>query len=312
MSSTAGNVIEVRGLVKRYGAVTAVDGLDFSVPEGALFAFLGPNGAGKTTTINVLCTALSRDEGQVTVNGYEVGKQNDEVRRSIGVVFQHSVLDNLLTVRENLDVRAGFYGIRGAALRKRVEYLTEAVSLGEFIDRRYGKLSGGQKRRADVARALIHTPKVLFLDEPTTGLDPQTRLRVWSSISRTQQREKMTVFLTTHYMEEAATADDVAIIDHGRIAAQGTPASLKSRHSGDSLIIVPRHDGRLSAQLTEMGMAFTRSNDTVVVTVRDSMDALTVLKQIEPLVASFEVIKGSMDDVFMSVTGHAIRGEEET
>jgi multidrug/hemolysin transport system ATP-binding protein len=163
-----------------------------------------------------------------------------------------------------------------------------------------------------VARALIHTPRVLFLDEPTTGLDPQTRLRVWSSISQTQQKEKMTVFLTTHYMEEAATADDVAIIDHGRIAAQGSPAFLKSRHSRDSLIIVPRDDARLSAQLTEMGIAFTRRGDTVVVGVRDSMDALSVLKRVEPLVAGFEVIKGSMDDVFMRVTGHAIRGEGES
>ena len=171
------NVIEVKGLRKRYGNLTAVDGISFSVPEGALFAFLGPNGAGKTTTINVMCTTLGKDEGDVRINGFLVGGQDDEVRRSIGVVFQHSVLDDLLTVRENLRVRASFYGIGGAQLKKRIEYLTQAVGLADFIDRRYGKLSGGQRRRADVARALIHTPRILFLDEPTTGLDPQTRLQ---------------------------------------------------------------------------------------------------------------------------------------
>ena len=241
------SIVEVTGLVKRYGELTAVDGISFSVPEGSLFAFLGPNGAGKTTTINVICTGLDKDAGEVRINGFEVGKQDDEVRRSIGVVFQHSVLDNLLTVRENLEVRGSFYRIGEAALKKRIASLSEAVGLEDFIDRRYGTLSGGQRRRADVARALVNTPRVLFLDEPTTGLDPQTRLKVWSSLHEMQGREKMTVFLTTHYMEEAATADDVAIIDHGRIVAQGTPAALKDRYSQDSLLIVPG-TGRESAR----------------------------------------------------------------
>ena len=305
------DVIEVKGLVKRYGKLTAVDGISFRVPEGALFAFLGPNGAGKTTTISVMCTALGKDEWEVTINGYSLDEQPDQVRRSIGVVFQHSVLDNLLSVRENLSVRASFYGIRGARLRARIDHLSEAVGLGEFIDRRYGILSGGQRRRADVARALIHTPKILFLDEPTTGLDPQTRLRVWSSVSEIQRSEKMTVFLTTHYMEEAAHSDDVAIIDHGTIAAHGTPAALKSRHSSDTLIIVPRDHSEIGRVLSEAGLGFTRKNDTLVVPVRDSLDALSVLKRVEAHVASFEVIKGNMDAVFLNVTGHAIRGEEE-
>ncbi|HUI72825.1 MAG TPA: ATP-binding cassette domain-containing protein [Spirochaetia bacterium] len=304
-------IIEVNGLVKRYGSLTAVDGITFSVQEGALFAFLGPNGAGKTTTISVMCTALGKNEGEVRINGFQIGSQDDEVRRSIGVVFQHSVLDNLLTVRENLQVRASFYRIDGARLAHRIDYLTEAISLSDFIDRRYKDLSGGQRRRADVARALIHTPRILFLDEPTTGLDPQTRLRVWSSIAEMRHQEKMTVFLTTHYMEEAATADDVAIIDHGRIAAQGTPASLKERYSNDSLIIVPRDAGSLRKSLEANGLPSTKRNDTLVVPVHDSLHALSVLKQVEPLVASFEVIKGSMDTVFLNVTGHGIRGEEE-
>jgi multidrug/hemolysin transport system ATP-binding protein len=304
-----GSIIEVQGLVKRYGSVTAVDGISLSVQEGALFAFLGPNGAGKTTTINILCTTLDRNEGTIRVNGYDIGTQGDDVRRSIGVVFQHSVLDNLLTVRENIEVRASFYHVTGAELKRRIVFLTEAVGLGDFLDRRYGTLSGGQRRRADVARALVNTPKILFLDEPTTGLDPQTRLKVWSSIHEMQRREHMTVFLTTHYMEEAASADDVAIIDQGRIAAQGTPAALKDRWSTDSLIIVPRDPVAIGRDLEETGHTFTRKNDTIVVPVHDSLDALAVIKRVESRVASFEVIKGSMDSVFMNVTGHAIRGE---
>ncbi len=304
-------IVEVNGLAKRYGNVTAVDGISFAVQEGALFAFLGPNGAGKTTTISVMCTTLGRDGGEVRINGYRVGGQDDEVRRSIGVVFQHSVLDNLLTVRENLHVRASFYRISGERLKKRVDFLIQAVGLSDFIDRRYGNLSGGQRRRADVARALIHAPRILFLDEPTTGLDPQTRLKVWDSLSQMRQQEKMTVFLTTHYMEEAANADDVAIIDRGHIVTQGTPAALKERHSKDSLVIVPRDGSDLGARLLAAGLSFAKKNDTVVVPVRDSLHALSVLKEVEPLVASFEVIKGSMDTVFLNVTGHAIRGEEE-
>jgi multidrug/hemolysin transport system ATP-binding protein len=303
--------ISVKGLVKRYGELTAVDGIDFDVREGALFAFLGPNGAGKTTTISILCTILGRDAGEVRVNGHEVGRQDGDVRRSIGVVFQHSVLDRLLSVRENLKVRASFYGLGAAELKRRIAYLEEAVGLGEFIDRRYGQLSGGQRRRADVARALINTPRILFLDEPTTGLDPQTRLKVWSSLREMQHRERMTVFLTTHYMEEAAGADDVAIIDHGRIVARGSPAALKEAHSKDSLILVPRRPEGIGEVLRGEGLSCTWRADTVVVPVRDSMDALAVLKRIESQVASFEVIKGSMDDVFLSVTGHAIRGEGE-
>jgi multidrug/hemolysin transport system ATP-binding protein len=305
------SIVEVTHLVKKYGELTAVDGISFSVQEGALFAFLGPNGAGKTTTINVICTSLDKNAGEVRINGFEVGKQDDQVRKSIGVVFQHSVLDNLLTVRENLHVRGSFYRIGEAGLKKRITYLCEAVGLEDFIDRRYGTLSGGQRRRADEARALINTQRILFLDEPTTGLDPQTRLRVWSSLHEMQTREKMTVFLTTHYMEEAATADDVAIIDHGRIVAQGTPASLKDRYSNDSLIIVPRQPDGIGRALRERGHSFTMKNDTVIIAVRDSLDALSVLKQVEAHVASFEVIKGSMDTVFMNVTGHAIRGQEE-
>ena len=306
-----GNIIEVKGLVKSYGKVTAVDRIDFVVEEGTMFAFLGPNGAGKSTTINIICTILGKDEGSIEVNGYKSGEQDDDIRRSIGVVFQNSVLDNLLTVRENIEVRASFYGIKGVELKKRISTLIEVVGLGDYINRPYGKLSGGQRRRADIARSLVNTPKVLFLDEPTTGLDPQTRLKVWSTISDMQRQEKMTVFLTTHYMEEAAAADDVAIIDHGRIVAQGSPAQLKAQHSNDLLIIVPKDGKVLEAMLESSCRSFSHKADTIEVPVHDSLDALSALKLLEPEVASFEVIKGNMDTVFMSVTGRAIRGEEE-
>ena len=304
------NIIEVSGLVKRYGSVTAVDGISFTVEEGSLFAFLGPNGAGKSTTINILCTILGKDEGKVLINGHEVGHADDAVRHSIGVVFQNSVLDDLLTVRENIVVRAGFYGLQGSELKKRMNNIIEVVGLGDFIDRRYGKLSGGQRRRADIARALINTPRILFLDEPTTGLDPQTRLKVWTTIQDMQKRDKMTVFLTTHYMEEAATADDVAIIDHGRIAAQGSPAVLKDQYSTDSLVVVPK-DEELAQMLQRDNVKFKAQSDTLVLPVQDSLSALNILKRIEPHVASFEVLKGNMDTVFMNVTGRQIRGEGE-
>ncbi len=305
------SIIEVNNLVKRYGNLTAVDGISFTVEQGALFAFLGPNGAGKSTTINVICTTLAKTEGTVVVNGHELGKEDDAIRRSIGVVFQHSVLDNLLTVRENLEVRASFYGVKGNALKQRIAYLTDVVGLGDFIDRHYGKLSGGQRRRADVARALVNTPKILFLDEPTTGLDPQTRLKVWSSLHEMQRKEKMTVFLTTHYMEEAATADDVAIIDHGKIVAQGTPAALKDQYSSDSLIIVPKDISHMAALLDTERVAHKVKNDTIAIPVKDSLETLAILKRVEPIVESFEVVKGNMDTVFMNVTGRQIRGEGE-
>ncbi len=305
------SIIEVENLTKRYGAVTAVDDISFRVEPGALFAFLGPNGAGKSTTISILCTILRMDQGRVSINGCQVGSRDDDIRRSIGVVFQNSVLDPLLSVRENIAVRASFYGLKGAELKKRLGRVIDVVGLGECIDRPYGKLSGGQRRRADIARSLIHTPRVLFLDEPTTGLDPQTRLRVWSTIADMRRKENTTVFLTTHYMEEAAGADDVAIIDHGHIVAQGSPAQLKERHSSDTLILVSGDGAALRAALDRMGRTYTPSADTLVLPVHSSMDALQVLKAVEDHVASFEVRKGDMDAVFMNVTGRDIRTQEE-
>ena len=227
--------IEVRGLVKSYGQIQAVRGLDFYVERGKLFAFLGPNGAGKSTTVEILSTALKKDQGEVTIGGFTLGREDEQIRASIGVVFQDRVLDDRLTVRENLLFRGSFYGLKGAKLRQAVEQAARDAAALDFLDQRYGTLSGGQRRRADLARALVNRPKILFLDEPTTGLDAQTRRDVWEFIRRMQLETGMTVFLTTHYMEEAAQADYVVVINQGRIAARGTPAQLKEAYAADQL-----------------------------------------------------------------------------
>jgi len=213
------HIINVSNLKKNYGNVKAVKGIDFHVNEGQLFAFLGPNGAGKTTTIDIICTLLKPDSGAVTVNGYTLGKQDDKIRKNIGIVFQDNLLDNLLTVKENLYTRGSFYGLSKKELLVAVEKAARAADVESFYNRPYGKISGGQRRRADIVRALVNTPKILFLDEPTTGLDPQTRKSVWDTIRNLQKGTGMTVFLTTHYMEEAAKADYVAVIDNGQISA---------------------------------------------------------------------------------------------
>ena len=234
-----GNIIEVSGLKKSYGNVRAVKGIDFSVDRGTLFAFLGPNGAGKSTTIDMVCTLLAPDFGKVVIDGFMLGKDDAAIRGIIGVVFQGHVLDPLLTVRENLLTRARFYGITGGRAREAANAAAVAAGAAEFADRRYGKLSGGQKRRADIARALVNTPKILFLDEPTTGLDPKTKGDVWRTITELQRETGMTVFLTTHYMEEAA-ADYITIVDNGEIAVHGTPYELEKRYSTDTMRLKPK------------------------------------------------------------------------
>jgi multidrug/hemolysin transport system ATP-binding protein len=244
-------IIEISNLVKHYGEVKAVDGIDFYVDAGTLFAFLGPNGAGKSTTIDIICTLLKPDSGTVIINGKTISKDDNEIRKEIGIVFQDSVLDNLLTVRENLIARGSFYGLKGEALKNAVTKAAEAVGVTEFIDRPYGKLSGGQRRRSDIARALVNTPKILFLDEPTTGLDPKTRKNVWSTITKLQKDTGMTVFLTTHYMEEAANADYVAVIDQGKIIAKGTPSELREKYSNDRIIITPIDLAKAEEKLKE-------------------------------------------------------------
>ncbi len=301
------HIITVSGLKKSFGNVHAVDGIDFSVEKGKLFAFLGPNGAGKSTTVNILCTALRPDEGDVTVNGFTLGRQDDDIRRSIGVVFQSGYLDHLLTVRENLLIRGSLYGLSGSALKKAVEQAAEQAMATEFFHRPYGSLSGGQKRRADIARALVNTPQILFLDEPTTGLDPQTRHHIWNTISSLQSEKGVTVFLTTHYMEEAARADYVVILDHGKVAAQGTPAELIDRYASDCLKITAADHEALASLLDVQAVRYTYDGGRFVIRLASSLDALPILQQYSHLVAGFEVLNGTMDDAFISITGKEIR-----
>ncbi len=300
-------IIEVHGLSKSYGSVQAVKGVDFQVEEGSLFAFLGVNGAGKSTTIGMLCTLLRPDGGEARMNGYRLGKEDAEIRRSIGMVFQEGLLDPLLTVRENLLVRGGLYSLSGHALRMAAEQAAEAADAVEFLNRPYGKLSGGQRRRADIARALIHTPKILFLDEPTTGLDPQTRRTVWNTVRELQKKQHMTVFLTTHYMEEAAQADFITILGKGSILAEGTPVDLKHQYAKDVLRLFPKDENRLASGLAERHIAFRKSGGAFCVELASTLESVELVRPLLPELVNLEVTNGTMDDVFLNVAGMEVR-----
>lgn len=300
-------IINVSGLKKSYGAVEAIKGIDFYVDKGTLFAFLGPNGAGKSTTIDIVCTLLKPDSGEVVIDGNVLGKDDNKIRSEIGVVFQDNVLDPLLTVRENIYTRGKFYGLSKAQLRVSAENAIKATGVEDFQNRQYGKLSGGQRRRADIARALVNTPKILFLDEPTTGLDPQTRKSVWETIRNLQKEREMTVFLTTHYMEEAANADYVTIIDNGLISAKGTPSELKEKYSSNNLKISTKDINEVIAVLNKMNRKFTINADLITVPILQSKEAIAILNSCENYIESFEVLSGTMDDAFINITGKEIR-----
>ena len=301
------HIIQIDHLSKSYGDVQAVKDISFFVEKGKLFAFLGPNGAGKSTTINIICTFLKPNAGTVLVNGFSLGKQDDGIRQSIGVVFQDGLLDNLLTVEENLYVRGALYGLSGKALKDAVNQAIEAVSIESFAKRRYGKLSGGQRRRSDIARALITQPEILFLDEPTTGLDPHTRRAVWDTILDLQKTTGMTVFLTTHYMEEADGADYVIVIDDGRIAAKGTPTELSEKYAQDKLYLNPIDMDKVKAYLKEKKVKYSRVADNLIVPINDPFEALPLVEGCRDLLKGFEVTVGSMDDAFIGITGKELR-----
>ena len=301
------DVIKVNNLTKKYDNLTAVNNISFTVKEGDFFAFLGPNGAGKSTTINILCTILERTKGDVEINGYKLGKDNDEIRNSIGVVFQNSHLDNLLTVLENIKTRSSFYNISEEDFNKRLDYIALLIGIQDILHRPYGKLSGGQKRRVDIARALINEPKILFLDEPTTGLDPQTRKKVWEVLEEIQKRNKTTLFLTTHYMEEASNADKVAIIDNGKIIVNETPMKLKEKYTTNVLKILPIDENKLLKYLDKNKYEYIKRVDVVEVYVKISLESLKILKEIENNLSNFEVLEGNMDSVFINLTGKGIR-----
>lgn len=296
------HIIEIEHLKKSFGDVKAVNDLSFNVRQGELFAFLGVNGAGKSTTISIICGQLDKDAGNVTVCGESIEHGLDKIARRLGVVFQNSVLDQALSVRDNLRSRAALYGINGADFKKRLAELAELLDFGDLLGRTVGKLSGGQRRRIDIARALVHKPEILILDEPTTGLDPQTRKLLWEVVSDLRKKENMTVFLTTHYMEEAADADYVIILDSGKIAAEGTPLALKNRYTGDFITIY----GLTNAQIDELDMPHESLRDAIRVAVPDTAAATALIIKHPDLFRDYEITKGKMDDVFLAVTGHML------
>ncbi len=298
------SIIRINDLRKSFGDIKAVDGLSFRVERGELFAFLGVNGAGKSTTISMICGQLKRDGGDISVCGCDIDRDPEPIKRKIGVVFQNSVLDKALTVKDNLKSRAALYGISGKKLEERLAAVSELLDMGGIMNRPVGKLSGGQRRRADIARALMHDPEILILDEPTTGLDPQTRKMLWDAVRRLRDSEKLTVFLTTHYMEEAADADYAVIIDSGRIAAEGTPLELKNRYTADSITLY----GVGESDAADLGYPVTVLRDAVRISVPDTGAATKLIISRPELFRDYEIIKGRMDDVFLSVTGKKLNG----
>ena len=299
-----GNVIEIQHLYKSFGEVKAVQDLSFRVKEGELFAFLGVNGAGKSTTINILCGQLRKDGGSVKINGFEPTENPEKVKRALGVVFQNSVLDKALTVYENLESRAALYGIHGRAFKDRLQELSGMLGFGDLLRRTVGKLSGGQRRRIDIARALLHRPDILILDEPTTGLDPQTRKTLWDVVDNLRKTENMTVFLTTHSMEEAADADYVVILDSGKIAAEGTPLTLKNTYTGDFITLYQVSE----EEIRSFGRPYEALRDGYRVPVENTEKATQLILQHPAIFRDYEITKGKMDDVFLAVTGKNLMG----
>lgn len=299
------DIIRIDGLNKAFGEIRAVDGLSFCVKEGELFAFLGVNGAGKSTTINIMCGQLPKDSGEIYIDGYDLDRSISEVKSRLGVVFQSSVLDSALSVKDNLKSRAALYGIYGDEFKKRLCELSSLLDFSDILGRAVGKLSGGQRRRIDIARALIHRPKILILDEPTTGLDPQTRRLLWSVISDLRKKENMTVFLTTHYMEEAADADYVVILDSGRISAEGTPLELKNKYTGDFITLYT--DDEESVRM--LGAEYERLRDAYRIFVPNTSAATELIVKHPDVFTDYEITKGKMDDVFLAVTGKRLTEE---
>ena len=300
-------IIEINNLYKSFGDVKAVQDLSFCVKEGELFAFLGVNGAGKSTTINIICGQLAKDSGTVVIDDKPLEEDVNTTKTKLGVVFQNSVLDKALSVKDNLRSRAALYGITGAEFTKRLEELSKMLSFEDLLKRTLGKLSGGQLRRIDIARALLHRPKILILDEPTTGLDPQTRKIIWNVIDKLRRDENMTVFLTTHYMEEAADADYVVILDSGRLVAKGTPLEMKNKYTGDFITIYNVEEETVKA----LGAKYEPIKDAFRLSVPNTAAATKLIVENPEVFKDFEITKGKMDDVFLTVTGKALTGGTE-
>ena len=294
-------IIEVKDLTKKYREHTAVDGISFDVEEGELYAFLGENGAGKSTTINMLTTVLQKTSGTALICGHELGKEDDEIRKVNGIVFQNSVLDKKLTVRENLITRGSYYGLSKKQVEQRLEPFSERFEMKEIWNRRYDKLSGGQRRRVDIMRALINEPKILFLDEPTTGLDPKSRRLVWDYINYLRKEHGLTIFLTTHYMEETRDADSVLILDKGKIVTMGTPAELKTRYAHSKLVWYTAKSDKADALITKISRKSIYDADHYNIETDDNITEFIYEHRDE--IRDYEYIKGTMDDVFLALTG---------
>ena len=299
------SIIEVNNLHKSFGDVEAVKGVDFQVEQGSLFAFLGQNGAGKSTTINVILGLLKPDGGNID---YSAFGDFEGFKQNIGVVFQNNVFDDFLSVEENLLLYGQLYLRDAKVVRRRYAEICELLSLGEYAQKRFRTLSGGQKRKAEIARALFNTPRMLFLDEPTTGLDPKTRAEMWGTLRNLQREGGMTIFLTTHYMEETADADKVVIIHRGQRVCEGSPAELKAEYSYDRLLITPNDAQALEESLRKLGFEFERTTDTYAVGMRSAGESIGLLYAIKDNVRFYEAVKGSMDDVFLNAVGEDLGG----
>ena len=298
-------IIKISHLNKSYKDVKAVNDLSFTVNRGELFAFLGVNGAGKSTTIHIICSQLSKDSGEVIIDGYNLDTQKESIQRKLGVVFQNSVLDKDLSVYDNLLYRGSLYGLSKKECQKRIETLSIQLQFKDYLNRSLSKLSGGQKRRIDVARALIHDPEILILDEPTTGLDPQTRNVLWSFIEYLRKEKGMTLFLTTHYMEEAASADSVVILDHGQIVASGSPLDLKNQYANDYITLY----GVCEDKVKMLALPYEKIKDAYRIEIKNTRDATSLICQYPSLFVDYEITKGKMDDVFLNITGKKLEGE---
>jgi len=301
------NSIEVRNFSKKFGDFTAVDNISFDVEQGTIFAFLGPNGAGKSTTINTLCTIQEKTEGMLKINGNDVSKQKDLVRNDIGIVFQDSTMDGKLTVEENLKLHCDFYKVPKSEMKERIDFVLDLVDIKSRKKSPVDSLSGGMKRRAEIARGLVHFPKVLFLDEPTTGLDPQTRASVWDYIHKLQKQKNITIFLTTHNMDEAEICNQVAIIDGGKIVAHDTPANLKKKYTSTTMKIKMSNTDSLKTYLTELSIKHSVDKDLVTIYATSSEDVLDICNTFRESIEDIEINKGTLNDVFIAITGKEIR-----
>ena len=300
------NIIEINNLCKTFGELKAVQDLTLSVREGELFAFLGINGAGKSTTINIMCGQLSKDSGEIIIDGYNLDESLDLVKNEIGIVFQSSVLDASLSVYDNLESRAALYGITGTDYNKRLDELADILEFKDILNKTVRNLSGGQRRRIDIARALIHKPKILILDEPTTGLDPKTRKLLWNVISNFRKNENMTIFLTTHYMEEAVESDYIVIIDNGRIISEGTPHDLKNTYTQDYITIY----GVNEDEIRKLSPNYEVVKNGYRISISNTKEATDMITKHPELFVDYEITKGRMDDVFLAATGKNLEGGE--